>query len=212
MFDKLLQDHRTGQDSTQLESFVLGGRTQWGTYKQALREMYKRIRGLRQMITDRDLLLIDIEESEELIESSSGRDLRRAKIDHRSMLGRLEESERGIVDTKREAAIFYRVAASLKEELGDIDEARRIELDRAEWKWWHTKRAAISKIASGRVDDVVLKNLMSLPISERHDWLDVIKDDNKLVGTLENAECGRIPLPAPTVDDIKLIESEVDNG
>jgi hypothetical protein len=55
MLNDLLLDHRTGQDATQIGSFVLGGRTPWGTYKQAIRELYKRARGLRQMITDRDL-------------------------------------------------------------------------------------------------------------------------------------------------------------
>ncbi len=206
MLNELLQDHRTGQDASQLGSFVLGGRTKWGTYKQAIRELYKRIRGLRQMITDRDLLLIDMEEIEERISCDDERDARRATIERRAMQGRLEESERGIRDTKREAALFYRVAAELKTEFGEMTEERRAQLDREEWRWWHIKRAAIAKLSSGRVDDVVLKNLMSIPTAERHEWLGVIKSDDALVKLLESSEYGRIETSAPTEAEIKLIE------
>jgi hypothetical protein len=122
------------------------------------------------------------------------------------MQGKLEEAERGIRDTKREAALFYRVAMELKTELGEINEERRAELDREEWRWWHIKRAAIAKLASGRVDDVVLKNLMSIPTAERNEWLDVIKNDEALVKLLESSEHGRIEMSAPTEDEIKLIE------
>lgn len=211
MLEQLLNDHRTGQDAMQLGSFVLGGRTPWGTYKQAIRELYKRIRGLRQMITDRDLLLIDLEEIEERITSDDERDARRAAIERRAMQGRLEESERSIRDTKREAALFYRVAAELKQHFGEVTEEQRAELDRQEWRWWHFKRAAIAKLTSGRVDDVVLKNLASIPIKERQEWLSVVKDDQALVSLLEKTEYGRIEHAAPTVEEVKLIEKEIDN-
>lgn len=211
MLEQLLNDHRTGQDAMQLGSFVLGGRTPWGTYKQAIRELYKRIRGLRQMITDRDLLLIDLEEIEERITSDDERDARRTAIERRAMQGRLEESERSIRDTKREAALFYRVAAELKQHFGEVTEEQRAELDRQEWRWWHFKRAAIAKLTSGRVDDVVLKNLASIPIKERQEWLSVVKDDQALVSLLEKTEYGWIEHAAPTVEEVKLIEKEIDN-
>lgn len=204
MLEQLLNDHRTGQDAMQLGSFVLGGKTPWGTYKQAIRELYKRIRGLRQMITDRDLLLIDMEEIQERISSKDNRDSRRAKIEFRSMCGRLEEVERGIRDTKREAALFYRTAAQLKEQFGEITEERRAELDIEEWEWWHLKRAAIAKMAQGRIDNVVLKNLISLPKKERQKWLPIIKDNPKIV--IEQSEFGRIEVSAPTEQEIESIE------
>lgn len=211
MLDELLADHRTGQDATQLGSFVLGGRTPWGAYKQAVRELYKRIRGLRQMITDHDLLLIDVEEAQERATDLAvdDRDARRAVIELRSMRGRLEESERAIRDTKREAALFYRAASELKSELGEITEERRAELDREEWRWWHLKRAAIAKLATGRVDGTTLKNLCSLPIGEREEWLNIIKNDKSLIETLEKSEYGRREYAMPAPEEIKLIEKEV---
>jgi hypothetical protein len=209
MINELLEDHRTGQDATQLGSFVLGGRTAWGTYKKAIRELYKRIRGLRQMITAHDLLLIDMEEAQDRIASDDERDSRRAAIELRAMSGQLEESERNIRDTKREAALCCRVANELKNEFGEITEERRSELDREEWRWWHLKRAAISKLTTGRVDDVTLKNLISLPISERDEWLSVIKDDKALIELVDKSEYGRHDHITPTDTEIKQIEQEI---
>lgn len=209
MLDELLKDHRTGQDSTQLGNFVLGGRTKWGTYKQAIRELYKRIRGLRQMITDRDLLYIDMEDLQDRIEGDDTRDAQRAKIELRALHGRLEESERGIRDTKREAVLFYRVAKELKDEFGEIDEMTRIKLDREDWRWWHLKRAAISKLVTGRLDNVILKNMCSLPIEERNYLLNIMKDDQTLERLIEQSEYGR-ELPSEiSEDEIKLIEQNI---
>lgn len=210
MLNELLADHRTGQDATQLGSFVLGGRTAWGTYKQAVRELYKRIRGLRKMITERDLGEIDREEIEERISGDDQRDARRATIELRAHEGRMEELERGIRDTTREAALFYRVASEIKAEIGEVTEDRRAELDREEWKWWHLKRAAIAKLSTGRVDETTLKNLCSLPIAEREAWSAIIKDDNALIGILEQSEYGRHEQALPGPDEIKLIEMEME--
>jgi hypothetical protein len=121
----------------------------------------------------------------------------------------MEEAERGIRDTTREAALFYRVASELKAELGEITEERRIELDREEWRWWHLKRAAISKLTTGRVDETTLKNLCSLPIAERAEWGKIIKDDRKLIDMLETSEYGRCEQALPSADEIKAIEQEV---
>lgn len=188
MLNEILQDHKTGQDSIQLGSFVLGGRTTWGTYKQTLRELYKRVRGLRQMITERDLLLLDIEELEEQPKDDS-RDSKRTAIKLRQKYGMLEESDRCIADTKREAALFYRVALDCKSKLGEITEERRHELDREDWKWWHLKRVACQGL-----DDVTRKNLISLPTAERREWLNVIKDQRQLEAIIESSEYGRIEM------------------
>jgi hypothetical protein len=160
------------------------------------------------MITDRDLLLINMEDLQDRVDGEDGRDARRATIELRAAHGHLEEAERGIRDTTREAALFLRVASDLKAELGEITEERRIELDRQEWRWWHLKRAALSKLTTGRVDEVTLKNLCSLPIAEREEWAAIIKDDRKLIEMLEQSEYGRHEQALPSPDEIKQIEKE----
>lgn len=199
----ILNDHRTGQDSTQLGSFVLGGRTPWGVYKQAIRELYKRIRGLRQMITDRDLILIDIEELEELSKGDD-RAARRAQINLRAKMGSLEEISRGIADTKREAALFYEQAAELKSFLGEISEERRRQLDREEWKWWHLKRVAVQGIT-----ELTIENLISLPTAERLEWLKLFHDREAVQAAVERSEYGREAPLFPDAQTITLIEREL---
>lgn len=203
MLADLLNDHRTGQDATQLGSFVLGGNTPWGTYKQALRELYKRVRGLRQMVTDRDLLLIDIEElSDQAI--GNDRDARRAAIRLRAKRGCLEEADRCIADTKREAALFVSVARELKAQLGEITEERRRTLDREEWRWWHLKRVA----CQGR-DEVTMKNLMSLPTAERNEWLSAMRDPAVMASVVERSEFGRDAPILPSADAVAAIETAI---
>ena len=121
----------------------------------------------------------------------------------------MEELERGIRDTKREAALFYRVASEIKSKLGEITEERRAELDREEWRWWHLKRAAIAKLSAGRVDGTTLKNLCALPLSEREEWASIIKDDEQLITMLEKSEYGRQEHFLPSQEEIKQIEMEV---
>lgn len=203
----LLKDYQTGQDETQLQSFVLGGRTPWGTYKQALRELYKRVRGLRQMQTDIDLLLIDIEELELSPHPTCPFEYKRTAIKIRQKQGQLEEANRSLTDLKREAAIFYRTAAELKLQLGDITPEKRVELDRAEWMHWHLKKAALDKLTTGRISEVVLKNLYSIPLSERMQWFKQLeKNPEKFI---EDGEYGVKAIPPPTEDDIKLLEQEI---
>lgn len=203
----LLNDHQTGQDDVQLNQFVLGGRTQWGTYKQALRELYKRVRGLRQMQTDLDLLLIDIEELERQITTEVGYEKRRAEIQLRQKFGALEEANRSLLDLKREAAIFYRAAAELKMELGDITDERRTELDKHEWMHWLVKQGQLGKLTTGRLPEVVLKNAYAMPEVDRRQLLQALSSSAEHF--IEQGEYGMQALPPPTEEDIQLLEQEI---
>jgi hypothetical protein len=226
--NELLKDHRTGQDDVQNGMFVLGGRSEWGTYKQGLREFYKRIRGLRQIICSRDKLLIDIEELEYNMEeaavkladmtleeakifekSKEGFQLRRDAIDLKEKYGAKEESDRVLSNTKREATLYYMVCEKLKKKLGDISEERRRELDIEEWKHFHKKRASISLRTTGRIDDVVLGNLASLPSSIREDWM---KDfmDKDLIGSFVDTLNGDNAALDYNEEEIKLLEDSIE--
>jgi hypothetical protein len=206
---ELLKDHQTGQDETQLQSFVLGGRTPWGTYKQALRELYKRVRGLRISQTETDLLAIDIEEKQKESENTEGLALRRANIELRQLYGQMEEAERGLVDLKREAAIFWREANKLKLLIGEFTPERRIQLDREEWMHWHIKKGMIGKLITGIVPEVVLANLYSISAEERKKWLELLEGNPEKF--IEEGEYGVMPLPPPSQEDIALLEEEIEN-
>jgi hypothetical protein len=202
----LLKDHQTGQDETQLQSFVLGGRTPWGTYKQALRELYKRVRGLRQMQTDIDLLRLDIEELT-LEVDDGGIEAKRAYVNLRQKHGQLEEANRGLADLKREATVFWREANRLKAVIGEVTPERRVELDREEWRHWHVKQGMIGKLTTGRLPDVVLKNLCSITTEERREWLLLLQGDPEKF--IEDGEYGAMALPPPSDDDVLMLEREI---
>jgi len=203
----ILNDHQTGQDDIQLQSFVLGGRTPWGTYKQALRELYKRVRGIRDSQTELDLLLIDIEELENGQSPVDTFEYRRAAVKLRQKRGQLEEANRGLNDLKRECAIFYREARKLKEVIGEVTPERRTELDREEWKHWLIKTAALGKLTTGRIPEVVLKNAYGMSEEERNELLSSISVNPEHF--IERGEYGISAVPPPSEEDIKLLEREI---
>jgi len=79
----LLDDHQTGMSQFQDDYFVTtrAGGTLYGQYKQSLRELYKRFRGLRELTCNQERLSIDIEELKEKIETAISFELKRAKED-----------------------------------------------------------------------------------------------------------------------------------
>lgn len=79
--DDLLADHHYLHWSTQLDHFITvrAGGTPYGMYKQALRELDKRERGLNGMYADRDRLLVDLEELEERLRGGRGLEEKRVR-------------------------------------------------------------------------------------------------------------------------------------
>ena len=74
----LLQDHQLFHSQFQQDYFITlkAGGTLYGQYKQALRELYKRFRGLRETICDKRIAEIKIRRLEQEIEKQ-GRGLYR---------------------------------------------------------------------------------------------------------------------------------------
>ena len=64
---ELLDDHQTGHSEFQDDYLITWrhGGTIYGQYKQALRELYRRFRGLRELSCDREKLQIEIRQAEE---------------------------------------------------------------------------------------------------------------------------------------------------
>jgi hypothetical protein len=218
--NELLNDHHEvgTQDATQIETFVLGGMTEWGQYKQALRELYKRVRGVRSTQTDFDKALLDLEDLKEDIKdaevdnptSREERHHQRLLLDLRKKLSDIDELSRLLKCVKIEVATFYRAAAKLKESLGEITPERRLELDREHWKHKHMMKVAALRL--GQIPDVTLKNTLSLPLEERKEWLSLLHPQNtaKLVQMLETDETtGRPAVVPPTEAEVHELETEI---
>ena len=78
---KLLDDHQIYHSDFQMDNFITirSGETQYGQYKQALRELFKRYRGLKELYTGRELLQVDIDELNEK-HSDNDFEIRRTNI------------------------------------------------------------------------------------------------------------------------------------
>ena len=180
----LLEDHEVGNSNFQDCHLVMlrAGGTMYGMYKQALRELYRRVRGVRELESDRALLIIDTQEHEQaLVAMEPGFARQRTEIELRRTALRREECERAIADTYRELAVFYAQAQGLKEQVGVLTAERRWEYERELWEYRVREMAALD-IGSGQrhLSPQTIEHLNALPKEDREKILADLKD-NKLL-------------------------------
>ena len=192
--EELLKDHELGNSDFQDYFLVTvrAGGTTWGMYKQTLRELYKRLRGLREVWCDLQIARMDIPEA-----SSE-----RSRIERIRALLRFEESERSMQNLKREIRIFYNLAKHLKSMIGEVDEKRRWSLEYELWEYRAREMVALD-IGSGHAfpSANTLEHLAALPVEIRQSALDGIKD-GKIVKWYSNQ--GR-ELLLPSIHELEEI-------
>jgi len=222
MIEELLRDHRTGMSKFQDDYFVTtkAGGTTYGQYKQSLRELYKRFRGLRQLISSRRKVDIEIEELQydiDLFSTSSDKKeefkCRKLKVDLDEKLMSLEESDRVISDTKREFTNFYRQAVYLKEQIGELDDEKLDQLDQEMWEFKIKEMACIDFITSGRLRNSTFEFIHACPDTMRKKVLGEIRNHDKLIEWYENKENVIIPksldhIPEPSFKTMPQLSFE----
>lgn len=190
-FKQFFDDHQLYHSEFQMDNFITskaGGGTVYGQYKQSLRELFKRYRGLKELETTKALLQVDIDELESQRSWFNVFARRRNAINLVQKLMSMEDLEKNIQDTKREFDHFYRQAFSLKEVIGPLTPDVRNKLDSEMWIHNLKCMAAIDYICKGRLGDNTLTSIMSLPLSDRMPLLREIKEDhNKLIQWYENS-------------------------
>jgi len=177
ILNSLLADHQHYHSDLQMDSFILrmsGGTTAYGQYKQCLRELHKRWRGLKQLESERELLRIDIVELTD-----------RSVVDHyekqrnavrlKQKQGALEEMESNIRDTEREFAHFYERAVALKKVVGELTPGRRAVLDQQMWVQTIREKFALEKFFKGGPSMETAQMIFSLPVSVRKGLLESLK-------------------------------------
>lgn len=194
---QLLKDHQVGMSEFQDLYFVTAktGGTLYGQYLQALREVYKRFRGLRQQISDHKRLLVDLDEAKYNSENEdlSEFDRRRAYIDYLEKSALQEESLRAVDATKREFITFYKQAVYLKSKIGELTKEKREKLERDMWLFKAKEQVCIDLVSRGRLSNNTYEMLHALPKDIKLKALDDIKDSNKLLSWYENREECYIP-------------------
>lgn len=203
----LLNDHQTGHSEFQDDYFITGksgGNTIYGQYKQALRELYKRMRGLNQSLFDREKLEVEIEEQEWISKNDPDQFKRRyADIELRRKKASLEESDRVIFDTERELERFYAQAVALKVKLGLLTPELRNEYEKEMWIDKFKEMTAIDLATTGRIGTQTYELLTSLPSELKHDAYLMLKEPDKIIGEFENKK------ELITSKEIKTIQGEL---
>jgi hypothetical protein len=179
---QLLDDHQTGHSEFQDDYFITiraGGSTAYGQYKQALRELYKRVRGMREILCDIEILEIDIEENFYLSKNGVDRFAReRAEIEQKRKTMQKEEAIRVRDNTKRELLRFYSQCCQLKAKIGDLDPEKRARLDRNMWSEKVKSMMAVDFVTRGRLGPSTYEFISALPKSMRGEALFYFDQDN----------------------------------
>jgi hypothetical protein len=214
---ELLDDHQPFHSNLQIERFIVSksGLTVYGSYRQAVRELWKRRRGLQELYSNRELLLIDIEQMAEQQPKIECRyDARRAEIHIATKRISLDELDRTIQDTEREFLRFWEIASALKDQVGELTQDRRDEMDREMWDHQILAMAATDILSSGHLSPNVIGMLQSLEPAHREEMCQKIfpkKPSDKTTEHLVNwfMETVSMPKLSPTAlvgqEDVKRI-------
>ena len=184
----------------QMDNFITirAGETQYGQYKQALRELFKRYRGLKELYVAKELLQVDIDELEFEEKPVLKYNHRRNIINLAKHLMDMEDLERNIKHTEREFKRFYAQADSLKKAIGELTPEKQNKLDQEMWAHKLKSMVAIDYLTKGRIGENALTFMRSIPKEMRTPLLAEIKNHDKLITWFENFD---IPLPPLQIEE-----------
>ena len=198
----LLDDHQTGMSKFQDDYLVTlrAGGTLYGQYKQSLRELYKRFRGLRELTCKHERLLIDIDELEEKIKTEEGFELKRSEVDYTEKVMLTEESTRSINDTEREFKRFYQQASYLKEQIGDLTDEKRHQLDMEMWEFKVKEMAVIDLVTARQIRNVTYEFLSAMPKEMKRRIALELRDGDGLIEWYDTKEEYHLPDKLPEIE------------
>lgn len=193
--EDLLKDHQLYHSELQQDFFITArsGGTLYGQYKQALREVYKRIRGLRESYCDREKLQIEIEEQKYIMENDADEFKRRyAEVEWKRKVMQQEEADRVLKETEREFRRFHAQALTLKTKLvekhGELTEAVKKALDEDMWDYKIKENMVMDLRTTNRVGKSTLELVQCLPKQKRLELLEKIKAPEKIQALMNEYE------------------------
>jgi hypothetical protein len=173
MLTAILADHRHFHSTWQIDHAITGrsGGTLYGCYRQSVRELHKRWRGLRETYAQRERGKLDLDDLERA-EPSTGNDARRREIDIAEKRLGLIELDGVIRDTEREFLRFYGQALACRLALGigegdTLDDARREALESEFWEHQIRCMAAVDYITTGRLGRGTVELFQCCPAEQR---------------------------------------------
>lgn len=188
----LLKDHRLYHSEFQQDYFITtrSGGTLYGQYKQALRELYKRFRGLKGLYHERDMAQVDIDELKYNFNQNNytGFEHRRKTLELDKKLLDMIEMNKNVEDTEREFKRFYQQASSLKETLPELTDEKREQLDKEMWIHKLKEICAVDFISLGRLKNTTVELINSIPVDNRKELLSFVKNHTALIEWYDNKD------------------------
>jgi len=209
---ELLKDHQMFHSKFQQDHLITkrAGGTLYGQYKQSLRELYKRVRGLasdwyqmeklknkiKQLQVKEEKLNVQIHELEyiephnktnltniEIKELKIKKEKIQLDLKHSIML--LESAERSTKETFRELKRFYSQANYLKDEIekkyGPLTDKLKEKLDRDMWMYRIKEMCAIDLVYNGRLLNTTYEFLIALPDDMKHEVFQILKEGKVMI-------------------------------
>lgn len=176
LFVSFLEDYQGGMSHFQDDYLVTvrAGLTEYGQYKQALRELMTRIRSINQAYRDAALLRVDLAEWDHELgigtKPVTEFDRRRIEIQRDAARVDLVFLEKRVHELESEFARFWQQAEVLKERIGDLDPGKRRALEADYWMALLIERWVLN---GGREDDKLLRDLAAMPAEVQEKLLKV---------------------------------------
>lgn len=181
---ELLKDHYTGHSDFQIDYFITNKSsvTDFGMYKQALRELSVRTDNLKSLWFKQQENDLDISECK-------GKNFRSAReeLKHKKLLLIRDGTKNSINNVYREFSRFYRQAVALKKRIGELTPEICDRLDKSTWIKQIQQTIILERIVNKRVSKSTLETIAALP---RNDKLFLMKemregdDENKMIDWL----------------------------
>lgn len=186
MLKELLADHQLFHSKFQQDRFITNraGGTMYGQYQQALRELYKRVTGLRETICDHKKLEVEVRREQHKSDHSEDEfEIELAIIEHARKTMQLEESSRVIRGTQDEFKRFYCQAMLLRDKLieehGELTPEVKERLDVEMWEFKAKEMIALDFLATNTLGRNTLEFIGALPDDMRLPLVQIISADAK---------------------------------
>lgn len=214
---QLLDDHEIYHSKFQQDHFITtrAGGTQYGQYKQSLRELYKRVRGIRESMYSIELQNVEIEEQKYIAQHNKNVfKSKKADIKSRQKTALLDEAYKSLSDEKREFTRFYQQASYLKEQIGELTDEKRDKLDKEMWVYKIKEMIALDFACDNRLRTNTYELINALPPDLKSNMIKQLKEPQKLVDWYENKKEPMLPkeFPALPLKDETLLLKEFESN
>jgi len=167
--DEFFNDHQMFHSNFQIDHFIIGqSGTEYGQYKQVLREVVKRWRGLKQQVLLRHETELKLRKWEQRLgEMPDALKAEKANLKIMKFKMALEETDRVLEGTRREFLRFLAHAKALKAKIGELTPEKRDQLDADMWEHNLKAMAALDLVTSGRLSEATVRMLRYFPSERR---------------------------------------------